>query len=408
MLYDARIRVCMSVLVDPLFWLLVLLAVFAAVRMFNGGVQECYDVELGKWIVTEPSVSIFPGHAEGSGFLEFAVVVSMFPVLMGCRHALGKSARLSFLSTMSILAGVALLAFLAAARLGIGSAAKLLDAGIWPPSYVGCGFGFCFIGGIVAFAGSFECKWNKLLLLFALGIGLDAAGLFFFAPFHVVLLFAAVAVLLFLFSAVYLWVACHPADALKFVAGLIIAAVVPVAISLTLVQKEVLDSHLAFFNGGGMFPDGFWELRMRLSELSHSVWRGGIWLGTGLGSFPGQVRLLASEADWTAWNGVLPQAPFCGWWMLLCERGIIGAATIALPLAFLLFTFVRRLVGAIGVRAFLPMSALGILAVVALAAESFVDASFLRPEILLSAGAFLALSGSSFPKKEAQDGESNG
>ena len=58
MLYDARIRVCMSVLVDPLFWLLVLLAVFAAIRMFNGGVQECYDVELGKWIVTEPSVSM--------------------------------------------------------------------------------------------------------------------------------------------------------------------------------------------------------------------------------------------------------------------------------------------------------------------------------------------------------------
>jgi len=186
---------------------------------------------------------------------------------------------------------------------------------------------------------------------------------------------------------------------------------VPVTISLTLIPRETLNEHIAFFTGGGIFPDGFWNLRMRLSELSHSIWRGGdIWLGSGLGSFPSQIRLLATETDWTAWNGVLPQAPFSGWWMILCERGIIGATTIALPIGFLLFTFVKRIVGSIGGgnRPFLPMSALGILAAVALAAESFVDASLLRPEVLLMAGAFLALSGSSFPQRETQANESNG
>ena len=248
-----------------------------------------------------------------------------------------------------------------------------------------------------------------MLLLFSLAIGLDAGGLFYFAPIHVALLFSAVAVLLILFSVLYLWIACHPADALKFVSGLIIAAVVPVAVSLTLIPAETLNEHMAFLTGGVVFPDGFWDLRMRLSELSHSVWRGGIWLGAGLGSFPSQIRLLATETDWTAWNGVLPQAPFSGWWMILCERGIIGATTIALPLGFLLFTFVKRLVGSIGGnRPFLPMSALGILAAVALAVESFVDASLLRPEVLLMAGAFLALSGSSFPQRETRDNESNG
>ena len=113
-----------------------------------------------------------------------------------------------------------------------------------PPSYLGCAFGFCFVGGIVAFAGAFECRWNKLLLLFSLAIGLDAGGLFYFAPIHVALLFSAVAVLLILFSVLYLWIACHPADALKFVSGLIIAAVVPVAVSLTLIPAETLQNVL--------------------------------------------------------------------------------------------------------------------------------------------------------------------
>ena len=408
MLYDARIRVRRSVLLDPVFWLLLLNAAFAAVRMFNGGIKEFYDVELGKWIVTSPSIPNLPGNAGDTGFLEFALVVAMIPVLMGCRHALGKSARLSFLLSMSFFSGISLLVSLAAAHFHVGTAMDVLEAGIRPPSYAGCAFGFCFLGGIVALAGSFECKWNKLLLLFSLVIGLDATGLFYFAPIHVTLLFAVAAILVILFSIVYLWIATSPVNALKFVSGLVIAAIVPVVVALTLIDGETTKAHLAFFNGGSLFPDGFWELRMRLSELSRSVWRGSVWLGSGLGSFASEIRLLAAEEDWVAWSGVLPQAPFNGWWMILCERGIIGATAIALPLAFLLFTFFRRLVGAIGVKSFLPMSALGILAVVALASESFVDVSLLRPEVLLSAGAFLALSGSSFPQRDSQDNGANG
>ena len=53
---------------------------------------------------------------------------------------------------------------------------------------------------------------------------------------------------------------------------------------------------------------------------------------------------------------------------------------------------------------FVPGAAVGVLALAALAAEAFMDASFLRPEVLVAAAAFLSVSASSFPpaRKKAE------
>ena len=208
-------------------------------------------------------------------------------------------------------------------------------------------------------------------------------------------------------------------------------------------------NRLALFSGGDLFPAGYAARRTALSDVAARVWREHPWLGTGVGSFGLAMRFAALPADWAVFNprpdelvfvdalrqgfGDMPDrerpagfvrfpddwrdigaervsTPFNGWWALLAERGIVGALVLAVVLGFLLFHYVQRLLGARGRSVFVPGAAVGVLALVALAAEAFIDASFLRPDVLVVAAAFLAVSVSSFPpaRKKAEGSAADG
>ena len=102
MMHDARNRVVRSLLKDPLFWAFVVLAALGALRIFNDGVALTYDVAVGKWSLNDVTVSFVPSCVRGGGRLEFAMIVALATVTETCRHALGKSARTSFLSFLSV------------------------------------------------------------------------------------------------------------------------------------------------------------------------------------------------------------------------------------------------------------------------------------------------------------------
>lgn len=407
MLHQARIRVAGAVFADPLFWLFAVLAVFTAARWANGGVALAYDAGVGRWFISSPSVTWLPGHVKGEGFLQFAAVLSLTVVVEGCRHALGKSARLMFLYLASFLAGTAAVVAALAARAGAQGALEAMGLSFFlMPSFAGCAFGLHTLGGIVALCGLFESKWNKFLLLFSLAVGASASGLFYFAPVPVVLAFAVAALVLIIGSSVYLGVFFRAPEVLKFVVALFIAALVPVLLAVCIVPQEVTDARLAFFRGAGpLFPEGFAEARARLAEIAHRVWRDHLWLGSGLGAFPLNVRFSATEEDWLVWAAGVPRGALNGWWQLLAERGICGVLAIAVPFCFMVYTFVCRLIAAIGRHAFLPLCGLGFAAAAVVAAETFVDASLLRPETLLALGAFVALSASAFPQPRRREEE---
>ena len=405
MLHQARVRVAGAVFADPLFWLFLVIAAFAAARWANGGVALAYDAGEGRWFVARPSVAWLPGHVKGEGFLQFAVVLSLTVVVEGCRHALGKSARISFLFLSSLMAGVAAIAASWAMRVGVQGASEAMELSLFlSPSFAGCAFGLHTLGGIVALAGLFECKWNKFLLLFAFAVGASASGLFYFAPVPVTLAFAVAALVLIVGSSVYLGMSLRSPDVLKFVVALFMAALVPVLLAVCIVPQEVTDARLAFFRGEGLlFPEWFAAARARLAEIARNAWRGHLWLGSGIGAFPIDVRFAATEEDWLVWTAGVPRSALNGWWQLLAERGIFGVLAIAVPLCFMLYTFVRRLIAAIGRHVFLPLCALGFAAAAVVAAETFVDASLLRPETLLALGSFMALSASAFPRPRRRE-----
>ncbi len=397
-LFSARERVAASVLRDPLFWVLCLVSLLAAARCANGGVGMSYDAEIRKWLFKGPACSFLPGCVDGTGVLPFAGALATGVVVTAMRNALGRSARFSFLFTGVFLAGVAGVVAALMAHMEVPAAVEAAKATGVSGSYAGTAFALWFLCGLAALAGMFEVGWNKMLLLYSLGIGGAAVGALVFLPPQLCVLYALAGLLVLVCSVVYTGVKRGSADALKYMVAIIFAALVPVLIALALKPGMAAVSRIvSLFESGSVFAEKFLKSREILSSIAFKNWVDNPWLGTGVASFPVDMRFCATPDDW-GFISAVEKLPRSGWWALLAERGIIGALMFAVPAGFLFYTFVRRFVAAFTHRpTFIPGCFLGVACVGALAAETFVDASFLTPETLMPAAAFCALAASSFP-----------
>ena len=398
MLHDARMRVAWSIFTDPLFWVMLVVVVLAGLRCANDGVSLAYDAEIAKWFVRETSMKFLPGATTGSGKLPFACSLALLVLVQGCRHALGRSARASFLFTASTLAGVAAILAVSAGALGHQGALKATACTLADTSFVGSAFGIYFLAGLVALVGAFEQKWHRQFALFAFALGGTATGLYFFAPSPVVALFLACAVLVLLVGVAYAGFALGGGTPYKCVAVVIIAATIPCLCAMGLSPDGMNLDRLAVFGeeGGTLFKPGFFELRSLLSGIAAKAWSAHPWIGTGIGSFTLDVRFAATPEDWA----VLPvgaYSPLNGWWEVLAERGIIGLVSLTLPLAFIAFTFLRRIAGSFNRQTFLPGCVLGVVVLAASVAEMFFNASAIRADVMMAVGALFALSASSLP-----------
>ena len=418
MLHEARIRVSGALVRDPLLWIFLGLVVFAGLRALNGGIVRIYDPGLGKWLVDGPSCSFWPGGVDGSRLMPFSTVLALAVAIEGCRVALGKSARIAFAATVSIAAAAAAIAAVVACGFGCESALRAagLEAGSWSLtassdrliSSTGCAYGVCVLAGVVALAGLFECKWNKFLLLFAVGLGGAEAGLFFFSSPAELLLFTVLALLFVIGSAVYLGLTLRSADVFKFIAMILISLLVPVMLAVCIAPSDMVQAHGAFVMNmadfpGNLFPEGFWERRSALSGFAADFWREAPWKGTGIGAFP--IRLWLAGASV---SGVSSHSTLNGWWALLSERGLLGALALTVPLGFMCYSLVRRAILAFGRHVFLPLVALGVVGLLATAAAGFVETSMLRADLMLVVGAFFALAASSFPVPRRKTVEEDG
>ena len=405
LLHDARSRVASEIVRDPLFWASLVLVVMTGVRWANGGIAIAYNAETSVWYMKEPAMAFFPGCVTASGGLPFAASVALLVLLQGCRHALGKTARAYFLVASSLLAGTAALVAIATGMAGYAGSMEFMECSLATSSYPGMAFGLHFLGGIAGLVAGFERRWNRYTLLFSVAIGGCASGLYFFAPTFTVLVFTAAGALVLAYSLVFAGFTIGSVDACKCMVAVLIAMALPVLCAMGAGGGGVNGARLAFIDGAGFFPEKYGPLGDLLSSISQKVWKVHPWLGSGVGSFPLDVRFNATRADWA----ILPHgqsAALNGWWLLLSERGIIGALSFAVIAGFLLFTFVRRLVSAFGLRFYHPACVLGVVAVAAAGVDSAFSASFLRPESLMAVAAFFALAASAFPaRRRAQDAD---
>ena len=395
--FEARRRVLRAIVRDPLFWVSLVVVAFAGCRWLNTGIQLAYDAEEAKWHVAEATFPLLPGAVEGAGYLPFAGAVALTILLQGCRHALGRSARMAYLLVSSALAGVAATVAVVMVQQGVAAPAAAMAADPAVASFVGTAFALHLIGGTVAIVAAFESRWNLTMPLFVFSLGGSAAGAFAFAPPFVSAVFGAAAVLLFAYSFAFANRALRSSGAFKMLVVSGIALTLGGLLVAALMPEKLLAERIDAFRSFAFLSDGFLELRRALSAIAFKTWATHLWIGTGLESFSLDFRFGASPADW-ALVPLGARAVPNGGWQLLAERGLVGAVALALPLALLAFTYVRRLVGGVSLTE-LPHPACLVmpLAVVALAVTGAFDGSFLRTDVLIAAGGLLAVSANSFP-----------
>lgn len=398
-LSGARLRVLKAVVADPMFWIMLLLTVVAAVRMANGGVGPWYDAENGVWVMRGAAVAALPGCVDGGGGMEFASCLALLVVLQGCRHALGRAARSAFLLGFSALSGLAAVVLCVEAAVGNSAVLSAMDCSFSNPSYSGVYFGITLLAGISAFSLGLQRNWYRSLFLYVFGVAGNAAGLFAFSPPVVALVFAAAAFLLLVYCAAWNFVVSHSGESLVFIIGAIGLLVAAAALTMASLPSELIAAKLApFFGEAGFLSPDFFSVHDLLSRLSLDMWKEHPWLGSGVGSFADGVRFIASPEDLAA-IPPLQKAPLGVHWMVLAERGSIGAFLLLSPIVVLLASYVRRAVGGVIAREFpSPPCFAGLLALVAVVLESLAGVSLLVPGTMTAFMLLVSVSASSFAK----------
>lgn len=406
--HDARVRVGRAVFSDPVFWLSVVLVVYSGLRALNGGIALVYDAELMVWSMHQPIMTLLPGCVDVTGYFCFASVLSLAVVLQGVRHALGRSARAAFVLVASVFSAMSAIVFAFAVSYHLPSVTAVATCSNLEASYFGAAFGVQVLCGVVAMFDTVEGKWLRVEPLAAFALVGNAIGLVLFAPPMTIAVFSAAFLVLVIISFVCARGAFEGSGSFRFALTIVMAIAAPVMYLLATDNLPCMSGKMRALQNFALLPDGFDAMRDSLSAVSLRAWKENPWLGTGLGSFSLDLRFFATSADWSVISPAQKSA-LNGWWQLLVERGVIGAGLIAVTLGMLLWTYFSRLIRSLRFVHFSAEHAVGIVSLLALTALAFVDCSFLRPEVLVLAGTFLAFSGGAFPApiKEDSQGKEN-
>lgn len=386
-LSEARRRVAGAIGRDPLFWLLLVVVAFSGLRALNTGIRLSYDAEAAVWRVLDPSFPVLPGAIDGSGYLPFATAIAFLVLVQACRHSLGRAARQMFLLLSSALAGLSAVIHLFVIREG--------DFGFV--------FGLYLVGGVVSLVSVLERSWNLAMLPAALAIGGTVAGVLVFTPPYLTAVLVAVGLLTLVYVLVFVGKAVRSVGVFKIVLVGFAAFALGAFLVAAVLPEDVFSERLAAYLGLRILPERFMEIRGALSVVALKSWLSHLWIGTGLSSFPLDFRVNAQAADWVLFpRGATTIAN--GWWMLLAERGLVGSMLFVLPFAFLLVTYVRRLVGGVSEWGLPhPLYLVAPIVLVLFVADGFFDCSQVRAGVLLATGSLAAVSAASFPKVERED-----
>ena len=397
-LHEARVRVFARMARDPLLWMSLVLIVCAMVRFFNVGIDMAYDAETQVWKMAKPPLPLLPGSVAGFGGPELAGVTAFAVVVQGCRHALGRSARMAFVLSVSALSGAGAIVFAVLMFQGEPLFVSLARCGLETPSFIGSAFGVHWLAGTVALLGVYEHRWLRAMPMTILSVGGNAAGLFLFAPASVQVVFLAGELLVLAYAFVYALRRLDGSGEFKFLVMFSMNVVIGGVLVVAVLSNADLMARLAPYETGAFLPEECLAARKALSAVAMEAWKGTPWLGTGLGSFPLNLKFLSPDIDWAV---VRPEqiAPLNGYWHLLSERGILGAVMIVCPLGVLLWTFALGLIRGIRVDLPHPLCWLGPVTLVVVLVEMLIDTSFFISGLPLAVASYLAIAACSFPKE---------
>lgn len=402
--HDARIRVARTILKDPFFWFSVFVSLFGAVRFLNDGISLAYDAEMTQWTLRPARLPILPGSVAGFGFPLFAACVAGTVLLAGVRHALGRKARLAFFVSLTVLAGMASTVSAFALLYGNAMIIEYARCGYLSPSYAGLAYGLLLLSGVVAIFGCAEMKWRQAEPLTGLGAICTSVGFLIFASPAVIAVISALFVLLIVLSFSLRGRLMEGSGAFRCALGIFCVFLAAGAFLFLAAPDSPVGGKRLAFMALRFFPEDFTTVRETLSRIAFEVWKEGPWLGSGLGSFPFDIRFKATSADWAVLDPTQRFVPN-GWWLLIAERGVIGASLFVVAFGFLLWTYCSRMIRVIRDFRWQPMNCLFPLILAGGVAVTFVECSFMRADTTPLLLALSAISASAFPPRRERETE---
>lgn len=400
--HDARVRFCLEIPRDPIFWMLLLLVLISGIRALNGGVGFVYDYETKTWSLAGPAVEIMPGCVDGAGFLPFAGCVAMFVIVLGLRHALDRKAALAFLVSSVFLAGVS--AAVAVISLSYGNPGTILlhKCAYLTPSFIGGVYGIYIIGGVAALFCCTESRWVGAEMVSAVSLCATAIGFSFFSPVYTLLVFSVG--ILTMISVSFIAHGRTLAGISRICCGLAALLLIASVVAPFLCSDEgtILSARCEDILSLRLFPEGFAKTRALMSDIAFRSWKTQPWLGGGIGSFALDMRNVATPEDWRAIPAFLGHA-HNGLWQFLAERGVVGVLMAVLTLGFIIWSYVAELLRTRSLNRLSSIHFAGPLVLAAVVAVAFVDNSFVRVDFLLAACAVFVLSAAVLPVSRTEN-----
>ena len=407
---EARLRVISGTLRDPLAWFFFVAVLFALVRWLNGGVKMAYDAETSSWSIAAAAIPFFPASVGSEGLVPLAVAVAAAVMVCGIRQGLGYNARIWFGFAAATVAGAEGLAAAICAACEVpafskaASSCALANAPFWG-SLFGPWVFFALATGVHAESR----KWGGLRLLSCVAVsGCMAAQVFFMPP-----LFAAAYLVIAMLFAVFClaWagrVASSGAAARCFV-FLVFGSAVVVFLVLTVSPEALRAAKLVALDPTTVFTEAWRTTSDALSRVARAMWLKEPWCGVGVGAFPLQAPFLVQPEDWSA----LPPQPvraINGYWMMLAEKGVLGATLLATGTMLLLGYYGKRFVeawkvarsdeGGAMVSICPPMVWVAPIVLALVLAEAPFTSLFSSSTFVLPMTAALALASATFPKSK--------
>ena len=338
----ARARVRSEILLDPVFWFVLLLVAVSAIRWMNGGIELFYDAEQSNWLVKEPNWPVLPASTGDAGRLPFAVTLASLVVLCGIRHGIGLMARAAFGVVGTLVSGLGGFASAACAGAGLKAFEPWMSAGFADAPFWSSCFGVWLVVGVVSGTQTESRRWSAARLPFALGIAGNTAALLFFAPPLLAVAWLVLASGVLIFSLFYLKRAGSTGAVARNFALAVFGLALPIFLVMTLMPESVRALKLSALAPEVALDEAYRESAKVLSRISKAMWVEHPWTGTGLGAFGLHAQFLAEKADWA----VIPTQPryaTTGYWTILAEHGIVGCALLVILLGMLFATWCMRL-----------------------------------------------------------------
>lgn len=412
---SSRVRLRRELLVDPVFWFMVLALLYALLRWANTGIVVEYDVEKVQWFVKEPPWPGFPASAKGAGLLPFAVALASALVVLGVRDGLGTKGRVVFGVVGGMVSGLGGLAAAVCACAGEKSfVAASADMGFAAAPFWASSFGVWLVAGLASAAAAEVEKWTHSRIPHILSVSGNIAALMYFAPPLVAAAWGVLALATLIFCCVYVAKNKSLGAMVRYLVLAILAVAVPVFMAMAFMEPRFFIRRRAFIMKAALsFPDAYKSQSEVLSRLARDMWQDRPWFGVGCDAFQFRAPFLAEQEDWA----VLPLKPLYAtnsYWNLIAERGIGGCLLLVVGFGLLAAAFVLQCVRffvrfgkshSVG-RAMLavpPVVWCLPLAIVLIALEGIVSPVFTVGTIILTCVVPLVLSGSSFPNASSSD-----